>query len=250
MLKCICAAPRYRVAATECIRSQSSMFNNSFQSKEPLKSGDSGPTNILYLNASHGPQSLVAVGAQILLDNLKGDRSIKEVKLWQNELVQYKIEHAQSKLSILRGEGTQADEERFAPVLEAAEFINTVDLVVIATPMWNYSIPYTLKQYIDTVVQPGINFNDTEDPALTKRRGRAVVVISSAGAEYPPTGPVKDFLNPYLKQIFALMGFTRFHPIFIQGTGYKPKQKSVDWTEQEALKLAAELNTKLTKTEE
>ena len=27
-------------------------------------------------------------------------------------------------------------------------------------------------------------------------------------------------------------------------------QKSVDWTEQEALKLAAELNTKLTKTEE
>lgn len=36
----------------------------------------------------------------------------------------------------------------FNPVLEAAESINTVDLVVVATPMWNYSVPYVLKQYI------------------------------------------------------------------------------------------------------
>ena len=38
--------------------------------------------------------------------------------------------------------------DRFNPVLEAAESLNTVDIVVIATPMWNYSIPYVLKQYI------------------------------------------------------------------------------------------------------
>jgi putative NADPH-quinone reductase len=29
--------------------------------------------------------------------------------------------------------------------------------------MWNYSVPYVLKQYIDTVVQPGINLNEMED---------------------------------------------------------------------------------------
>ena len=64
MLKCICAAPRYRVAATECIRSQSSMFNNSFQSKEPLKS--KWPKRLRRISLRHGvptdniPPGLVA----------------------------------------------------------------------------------------------------------------------------------------------------------------------------------------------
>lgn len=246
MLKCL-AVPRYSVFYKESVRAKSSMFKNSFKHIQQLKDG--GPTNILFLNASHGPESLVAVGAKVFLDNLSVDKSVKEVQLWKDELVQYKIEHAVSKLNILRGDGTQKDEERFAPVLDAAQFINSVDLVVIATPMWNYSIPYVLKQYIDTVVQPGINFNDTEDdPSLPNRRGRALVVISSAGADYPANSLVKDFLNPYLKQIFALMGFTRFYPIFIQGTGYKHKQDSLDWTEKEALKVAAEINQNLTKT--
>jgi putative NADPH-quinone reductase len=31
--------------------------------------------------------------------------------------------------------------------------------------MWNYSVPYVLKQYIDTVIQPGINLNDMDNLA-------------------------------------------------------------------------------------
>ena len=66
---------------------------------------------------------------------------------------------------------------RFAPVMTAAEEVNKMDIVLIgdwiifctkyllylfaATPMWNYSVPYPLKQWIDTVVQPGINFSDS-----------------------------------------------------------------------------------------
>ena len=69
---------------------------------------------------------------------------------------------------------------RFAPVMTAAEEVNRMDIVLIgdnifflhiinkfskymppATPMWNYSVPYPLKQWIDTVVQPGINFSDS-----------------------------------------------------------------------------------------
>ena len=91
-----------------------------------------------------------------------------------------------------------------------------------ATPMWNYSVPYPLKQWIDTVVQPGINFSDSGQKLpgqgtrwltqwLTGRtcslryhregKERAVVVISSAGGVYKGEGsdPVQDFLNPYLR---------------------------------------------------
>jgi len=229
----------YRRQAKEVIRSKS-MFKGCFQHQHLSK--DVGKTNILFLNASHGPQSLVAVGTKVFLDNLYLDKSVEEVELWNDKLVQYSIEHALSKLRLLNGSGSQEDSDRFNPVLEAAESLNTVDIVVIATPMWNYSIPYVLKQYIDTIVQPGINFNDSDDPEQTENRDRILVVFSSAGAVYDTNSPIKDFLNPYLQQIFGLMGFTQFFPIFIQGTAFKQKSKSLNWTEEEAKKCAQEIN--------
>ena len=45
-----------------------------------------------------------------------------------------------------------------------AEELNSSPLLVISTPMWNFSFPYVLKQYVDIAVQPGINF--LERPAL------------------------------------------------------------------------------------
>ena len=59
--------------------------------------------------------------------------------------------------------------------------------------------------------------------------GRTVLVISSAGAVYSPGGQLQDFLNPYLKQIFALMGFTEFRNIFIQNTMTAPKQVRITY---------------------
>jgi len=231
MLKC--------VGMSRAIVRFNSMFRGCFSHRNNVK--DSSRINILYLNASHGPSSLVAVGAKVLLDNIQSNTNVTEINLWNDKLVNYRLEHAVSKLNILRGEGSQEDQARFEPVLSAAETLNLMDVVLVATPMWNFTIPYVLKQYIDTVVQPGINFNDQDDPSLTENPGRVLVVISSAGAEYPPKAQTQDFLNPYLKQIFALMGFTEFFPVFIQGTAYKTKAESLEWTESESRRCALEV---------
>jgi hypothetical protein len=37
--------------------------------------------------------------------------------------------------------------------------------VLVATPMWNYTVPYVLKQYLDILVQPGINLNEMDNLA-------------------------------------------------------------------------------------
>ena len=37
------------------------------------------------------------------------------------------------------------------------------DLLVIATPMWNFGIPSTLKAWIDPVVRPGRTFRYSDD---------------------------------------------------------------------------------------
>ena len=59
--------------------------------------------------------------------------------------------------SIINNKGDICD---LSPVQAAAAELNQTDVVVVAVPMWNYTVPHPLKQYIDAVVQPGLNFSD------------------------------------------------------------------------------------------
>jgi len=183
-----------------------------------------------------------------LLEGIKREHKVQEIDLWSKKGLKYSIEHAQAKMAMLGGEATREEEERFAPVMTAAEEVNKMDIVLIATPMWNYSVPYPLKQWIDTVVQPGINFSDSGQklPGQGTREGkeRAVVVISSAGGVYKGEGAdaVQDFLNPYLRQVFLMMGFERCEEIFIQGTVGRERKEKVEWTVKEARRVARLLN--------
>jgi len=198
--------------------------------------------NILFLNVSHGPQSLVGVGAKAFLENLKIEKSVTEINLWKEDLVNYRLDHTMAKNKVMKSQGTAEDIELFAPVKKEAERLNTMDIVVIATPMWNYSVPYVLKQYIDTLAQPGINYK--------KKSGadRILVVVSSAGAYYPADSIIKDLLNPYLQQIFYMMGFTKFHKVFIEGAMMRDKKECIDWTLEEA-KYQAEQIQQILKSE-
>jgi len=223
---------------TACVhRNISSMFGNQFKDNSILVKSDI--KQILHLNASHGKGSLVDEGARTFLANLTVPHSVTQLDLWaQDDLIRYTVNHARSKLNILKGSASQVDEELFTPVLTAAQAINLVDLVVVSTPMWNYSVPYVLKQYLDTVVQPGINFCDKSQASLENLRGRHLVVFSSAGAVYDDNTQLKDYLNPFLGQVFGLMGFDKQEFVFIQGTSSRSRKELELWTSKEAKRVA------------
>ena len=142
-------------------RFSSSMFGSQFVAEEKKARSD-GRKLILHLNVSHSDQSLVSAGARTFLSTIKFPHSVTEMNLWKDENnVKYSLQHSQAKMNILQGTGTSGDEALFNPISRAANYINTVDVVMISCPMWNYSVPYPLKQWIDTVVQPGINFSDS-----------------------------------------------------------------------------------------
>ena len=64
----------------------------------------------------------------------------------------------------MRDLGETNDENLFQPIRELAEELNNNNILVISTPMWNLTVPYVLKQYIDIVVQPGkISHNFTNN---------------------------------------------------------------------------------------
>lgn len=85
------------------------------------------------------------------------------------------------------------------------------DVYLISTPMWNFTIPYALKYYIDSIVQPGYlyQYNEQGQPVgLTL--GKKMVCITSRGGDYRANSPLHsyDFQEPYLRGIFGFVGIT------------------------------------------
>ncbi|HVU09517.1 MAG TPA: FMN-dependent NADH-azoreductase [Verrucomicrobiae bacterium] len=98
-----------------------------------------------------------------------------------------------------------------------AEFLDS-DLVVIATPMWNFGIPSLLKAWIDLIVRPGKTFNYTEAGATGLAKGKKAILVLASGGVFSE-GPWKswDFVEPYLRQILKFVGIEDVQTIRIEG---------------------------------
>jgi FMN-dependent NADH-azoreductase len=89
-----------------------------------------------------------------------------------------------------------------------ADFL-AVDAYLISAPMWNFSIPYALKYYIDCIVQPGYLFRYNEmGQVVPMVNGKKMVCATSYGGDYSPGSPMHayNFHEPYLRSIFGFVG--------------------------------------------
>lgn len=85
---------------------------------------------------------------------------------------------------------------------------NTADYYLFSLPMWNFTLPYYLKQYIDFITQPGIAFElDESGTAQGALRGRKAAVIYASGSEYNrPDTESLDFVRPVFRQWASFIG--------------------------------------------
>ena len=91
-----------------------------------------------------------------------------------------------------------------------AHFLSA-DAYLISAPMWNLSIPYALKYYIDCIVQPGYSFRyDDGGPRDAAGAGQEDGRHLVAGQRLLGGGPMHafDFQEPYLRAIFGFIGIT------------------------------------------
>lgn len=81
------------------------------------------------------------------------------------------------------------------------------DAVVIGTPMHNYTVPSSLKAWIDHVVRVRRTFAITPDGKAGLLHDRPVYVAVSSGGRFSGPGARQaDFLTPYLKVALATIG--------------------------------------------
>ncbi len=78
------------------------------------------------------------------------------------------------------------------------------DRIVLTTPMYNFSVPATLKAWIDLVCRAGVTFRYTPDGPVGLLQGKSAHIVITTGGV--PLGSPADFLSGYLRQIFGFIG--------------------------------------------
>jgi FMN-dependent NADH-azoreductase len=128
----------------------------------------------------------------------------------------------QAKYRILHNaDPTEEQKAAWAEVEALIQQFKAAGKYVMAVPMWNFSIPYRLKQYIDILVQPGYTFGVTEDGGFEGLvTGKPVFIAYARGGEYVAGTPAEslDHQRPYLEMILGFMGFTDIRSVTVEPT--------------------------------
>jgi FMN-dependent NADH-azoreductase len=115
-------------------------------------------------------------------------------------------------------EGSARRSEQLIQELEHA------DVVVIATPVHNYTVPATLKTWIDHIVRVRRTFELTPQGKVGTLRDRPVFVAVSAGGKYSgEKARQPDFLTPYLRAILGMIGLHDLRFFSVEGTAFGPE---------------------------
>lgn len=138
------------------------------------------------------------------------DWTIEELDLSKEELPSLTLKRVDGKYLLLSGKDLSGDlKEAWDEIVGHIQRFLSADAYLISTPMWNFGVPYTLKHYIDVIVQPKYLFRYTAAGAEGLIKGKKMVVIASRGGDYSaPEMRAADFQEPYLRAIFGLVGIT------------------------------------------
>lgn len=89
------------------------------------------------------------------------------------------------------------------------------DVLVIGAPIYNFSVPATLKAWIDMIARARLTFEYTQNgPRGLLKDKKAYVVVPSGGV---PVGSPMDFATPYLRHALSFVGITDVEFIGAQG---------------------------------
>ncbi len=102
---------------------------------------------------------------------------------------------------------------------ERIQELESADEIVIGVPMHNFSVPATLKLWIDQVVRAGRTFSyGPGGPKGLLQNKKATLLIASGGV-YSAESPAAamNFVEPYLKAILGFIGITDVRMIAVGG---------------------------------
>lgn len=102
--------------------------------------------------------------------------------------------------------------------------VEEASVVVIGTPMNNFTMPSVLKAWLDQILRVGRTIRSTPDGKVGMLSDRPVFVGIAAGGVFAGDGAnQEDFLTPYLSAALGCIGLKTVHYLRLQGTAFMDK---------------------------
>ncbi|HCE2342558.1 FMN-dependent NADH-azoreductase [Vibrio parahaemolyticus] len=86
------------------------------------------------------------------------------------------------------------------------EEVKAADTLVIAAPMYNFTIPTQLKNWIDLIARAGVTFKYTENGVQGLIEGKKAIVVTTRGGIHKDSPT--DNVTPYLSTVLGFLGIT------------------------------------------
>jgi FMN-dependent NADH-azoreductase len=167
---------------------------------------------------------------------------IEKIDLWQTQLPPFDGETIEAKFAVLRSKQFTPEQlSRWEAVRAVARQFNSADKYVFSVPMWNFSVPYVLKHYIDVVTLPGENWtwSKAEGYGTILTGKKALLIYASANPHWEVGEGADDFQKPYMRRWLRFLGIDDVQEITIPPTLAEPE--AVARNRAEAAAAAAHL---------
>ncbi|MDF8334632.1 FMN-dependent NADH-azoreductase [Novosphingobium cyanobacteriorum] len=145
-------------------------------------------------------------------------------------------------------EGREVDPivcDRWRRVRDTIEHFLSFDTVLFSVPMWNFGVPWRLKQYIDIITQPDLMFNVDGNGVTGLAGGRRAILVCSGALDIRPEEPGEemDFQTSYMKAWLGFIGITDVRIVQVRPTYGTPArvEEAMDIAFQEVDALAESL---------
>ena len=204
-------------------------------------------TDVLYISASpRGEHSASGQAASVFLGALDSSVNVKHIDLAARPLPDVTAEVTSAKFKPFTGaELTEEEARQWSQIVDLVDEFKAADHYLFAVPMWNFTVPYKFKQYIDLLTHPGLTFTRDENGPRGLVGGSATLIYSRGGNYSPKDGQPDpfDFQAPYIQAWLKTVGIGPAVEVLVQNTMAGPEglSKAIEGAREQLETLAAAL---------
>jgi FMN-dependent NADH-azoreductase len=159
-----------------------------------------------------------------------GSLVVDTLNVWHEQLPEFDSDAIGAKYKAVKHETmTEAESKVWERIQSLIQRFQNADRIVLGTPMWNFGLPYKLKQLIDLVAQR--NYLFTYDgkqygPRLNVEKAIVVYTRGSRFLEGTPIPPSFDHQAPYLDFWLRLIGVRDLRSVIVDNAWNRDRRES------------------------
>lgn len=188
--------------------------------KEFLMTKNSVRKVLVVESSPNGEKSLSKKGTHLVLDALK--KRFENIEIKVRDLQKNSVPHLKPELIEAMFTKSEMRSPEMLQTLKLSDELTDellwADEIIVATPMWNFSVPSVLKAWVDHVSRSGKTFSFTDKGLVGIAAGRKAYVVVASGSVFSEGAFASfDALTPFVKAFFGFIGIPDVHVIRVEG---------------------------------